>query len=216
MPYYKDINTLFIHIPKTGGTSLEEYLKTKSTQTIYSILNEGNILYEKYNIETHSLQHLTYNEIYKYKDLLNIDINDNLKILTIVRNPYDRAISALFFHKLIDKNTNKNEIYKILKKFIYSNKYDSHNIPQYKFLLENNDNDNNIKKDIIIFKTEDLRTQLNNYGYTDFNDTMFCYQSNLPISNDSKYSEYLNKESIQLINDFYKKDFEIFNYTYFA
>ena len=36
MPYYKDIHTLFIHIPKTGGSSLEKYLQIKSTQTLFS------------------------------------------------------------------------------------------------------------------------------------------------------------------------------------
>ncbi len=35
MPYYRDINLLLIHIPKTGGTKLEKYLRTKSRESLY-------------------------------------------------------------------------------------------------------------------------------------------------------------------------------------
>lgn len=43
MPYFKNdtINILFIHIPKTGGTSLEEYFSSKF-----------NIKLNKYSLET--------------------------------------------------------------------------------------------------------------------------------------------------------------------
>lgn len=34
MPYYKEKNLLFIHIPKTGGTAIEREIKKKNTANI--------------------------------------------------------------------------------------------------------------------------------------------------------------------------------------
>ena len=61
MPYYKDINLLFIHIPKTGGTSLENYLQTKSSQSLYSDVT-NNIMPE-HSLQQISLQHQFFKDI---------------------------------------------------------------------------------------------------------------------------------------------------------
>jgi len=98
MPYYKEGNILFIHIPKTGGSSLETYFENIYTQTCFGF-DKKNILPE--NINNISLQHLTYNTIYKYRDILDVSFNEKLNIITIVRNPYDRIISDLFWLKIL-------------------------------------------------------------------------------------------------------------------
>ena len=164
MPYFKNnnLNLLFIHIPKTGGTSLEKYLSQKhniplDSKSLYSNSKNG------YN--NVSLQHQTYNTLLNKKKDFVIDFN-NIKIISIVRNPYERTISDLFFYKLIDNTTLKKHVYRILKKYINSNEYDNHNIPQYSFLIDDN---NKINKDITIFKTETLNDDLIKYGFTDFN-----------------------------------------------
>lgn len=104
MPYFKNnqMNILFIHIPKTGGTSVEKYLSAK-----YKIPLNSKALYTCYpnniykNINS-SLQHISYNTILKYKKKFSID-EKNIKIFTIVRNPYTRIISDLFFLDLLRK-----------------------------------------------------------------------------------------------------------------
>jgi hypothetical protein len=206
MPYYKKLNILFIHIPKTGGTSLEEYLKEKTTQTLFSIELQNNILFEKFHIKTGSLQHLTYKQIYYYKEVLEVDFNEYLKIITIVRNPYHRIASDLFFFELIDKNTRSEDVYKIIQKYIYDKSYDYHNIPQYMFLL---DESNIVHPNITIFKTENLNEDLYKYGFTDFK--LNLHKNNKNVKQE-EYMSYLNNDSINLINIFYKKDFELFNY----
>ena len=200
MPYFRQIKTLFIHIPKTGGTSLEKYLSQK-----YDIPLDAKSLYSssKNGFKHVSLQHQTYNSLYKHKKRFNIDF-DGLKIISIVRNPYERLVSDLFFFDLIKDNTSQNEVYRTIKKYINSNGYDNHNIPQYLFLIDKN---NNINKDIKIFKTETLTDELRMYGFVDFND--LC-NTNTNTSKD--YYSFLNNKSIKLINKIYKEDFKLFNY----
>jgi hypothetical protein len=132
MPYFKnnDVNILFIHIPKTGGSSVEIYLRLKhriqiSYWELYGIFPDD--LKTKHNIENNcdELEHYTYNDIYDVREIFNIDFN-NLTIFTIVRNPYTRLISDLFFFDLINPNTDKNEIPEIIRLFIEENK-DNHN-----------------------------------------------------------------------------------------
>ena len=59
MPFYKDIKTLFIHIPKTGGTSLEWYLRRRYSETLFSKSSNNTILPEK-QLQDKALQHLPY------------------------------------------------------------------------------------------------------------------------------------------------------------
>lgn len=207
MPYYKQQNILFIHIPKTGGTIIENSLKKICGQSIYSN-TKNNLLPEPYN--TISLQHQIYTTLYEYKNKLNIDF-ENVKIFSVVRNPYDRIISDLFWRSVIDKkflvnkNSTPDKIFDIIKNnYLYRSDYDNHNIPQYKFVTDKN---GDLIPNIKIFKTETL-----NKDNEIINDYL---KVNLNIINknvNKDYSKYLNKDSINLINEFYKKDFELFNY----
>lgn len=243
MPYFQNdvVNLLFIHIPKTGGTSVEFYLSKKyniplDTKSLFMFLDEEtaknnnvdvNVIRHPHNgcnavaqndcvdfnkIPKSSLQHITYKTIFKYKDFFNINEN-NLDIFTIVRNPYERVVSDLFFlsknpsltyasfHR-INKNTSKDEVYNIIKKYL-SEDVDNHNIPQYLFITDDN---NELIPNIKILKTETLQNDMSGLGYEDFN-----LNENVN-SNKVDYYEYLNNDSIKLINDFYDYDFKLFNY----
>ena len=204
MPYFKnnDLNLLFIHIPKTGGTSLEKYLSEK-----YNIPLDSKSLYTtfKNGYKNVSLQHQTYHNLFKKKKEFGIDFSNNLKMICIVRNPYERIVSDLFFYKLITVSTTQQEVFEILKKYIVSDNYDNHNIPQYLFLINNRKKINN---DIVIFKTETLTDELIKYGFTDFN-----IHKNVNKNENINYYNFLNNDSIKLINNFYKKDFKLFDYS---
>ena len=201
MPYYKKANILFIHIPKTGGTVIENQLKNKYKQTLYSG-RCNNLLDSPYNKS--SLQHQFFTTIYKFNNKLDVNF-DNIKIFSVVRNPYDRIISDLFWLGKIKKNFNSEQVYNVIKNnYLYRNNLDNHNVPQYKFITDENCK---LIKNIKIFKTETLNEtndELNKF---------LGFNINIKRGNVNKdYSKYLNKDSISLINNFYKKDFEFFNY----
>jgi len=212
MPYFHndDVNILFIHIPKTGGTSIERYLANKykillNDKSLFMFLNKSTKISKEFNKKI-SLQHQTYNTIYKYRDIFNVKFDDKLIIFTIVRNPYTRIISDLFHLKLIKSDSLKDEVFTIINKYIITRPYiyDNHNIPQYKYII---DSDENIIKNIKILRIESLNDDMKKIGFNDFN--IFANKNKLDIND---YDNYLNDDSIKLINSFYEKDFTLFNY----
>jgi hypothetical protein len=207
MPYFKNnrINLLFIHIPKTGGSSLEKYFNVKyniplnykslmSTEKIKILLDNPEI--------NSSLQHLTYNTIIKYKDFFKIDTN-NIEIMTIVRNPYDKIISDLFYFKKINIDSSKEDVYNKIQIYL-TEEHDNHVIPQYKFIINHKEQ---LIPDIKILHTETLNDDMAKLGYKDFNIKMNMNPNRVNCE------DYLNNDSINLINKIYEKDFEILNYN---
>jgi hypothetical protein len=209
MPYFKndDINLLFIHIPKTGGSSLELYFSSKfnvqlNNKSVYNFIDDERLLNENMKINV-SLHHITYNQIFKYSKIFNINF-DNIKIITIVRNPYERIMSDLFYFGLIPTDATKETVFDIINEYLVSENYDNHNIPQHNFIMNDK---GEMVQNIHILKTESLTNDMNNLGYSDFN--IF---ENKNIHKVNSYYDYLNKNSIDIINKFYHLDFILFNY----
>jgi hypothetical protein len=201
MPYYPEANILFIHIPKTGGTVIEIAISKQYEQTLIGgYLN--NLFDFPYNMT--SLQHQYYTTLYKYRNKTNIDF-ERAKVFTIVRNPYDRIISDLLWFGLIKKDYTADQVFSVIKdNYLYRNNLDNHNRPQSHFVTYEN---KKLIPSIKIFNSETLNEdneKLNEYLGINID----IRQENV----NKDYSRYLNKKSISLINDFYKLDFELFNY----
>ena len=104
MPVDFKKNILFIHIPKTGGSSISEYLK----------IGKGNYLFGPETVvvpDEHGQlkklhrwwrQHATVKEIIKY-NVLSSQQCEKLFKFAFVRNPYDRAVSNFLYFKGMEK-----------------------------------------------------------------------------------------------------------------
>ncbi len=135
------------------------------------------------------LAHIPFMFKNKYIDNLNIT---NINYYTYVRNPYNRIISAFFYKHPKSNNTAfKLFVKNNLTKYDFNKKFDKkiiHYYPQYIFICDNNFQLNEEVKFEKLENKEDLNIK----------------EYNL--------SDYFELETIKIINEIYKIDFEIFNY----
>lgn len=177
---------IYIHIPKNGGKFIRhKILENKQNELIHAYWCTKDKL---------DLAHIPYMKRSEY-----IDPAIEYRYFTYSRNPYDRLISAYFYLCKIHNSllNGKNSIQEfrffiknILKKYKFSLEFNSnmiHFYPQYLFICDKNFQ---IPKTIKIMKLEEYE-----------NPTIY------------NLNEYYDNETLQCVNQIYKKDFEILNYS---
>ena len=94
MPIYQDHKLLFVHIPKTGGTSVEECLgirgswREEDLDACFGLIQSVHLLRQGFG--TNFLQHLMFSE-------LSVLLGDDLRGLTpfaVLRDPWTRLLSS--------------------------------------------------------------------------------------------------------------------------
>jgi hypothetical protein len=105
MPYLKDEQVIFIHIPKTGGTSIERYFTMCRAECLW---------FDRWDrdmsgfLDTHALQlgdhpKRTYEPQHYPAELLRLLIQefDQCFTFTFVRNPYTRILSEYYWSRQV-------------------------------------------------------------------------------------------------------------------
>jgi len=217
MPIIHSLKTIFIHIPKAGGTSIETVL-CDFPLFRYQLVNKFNWYGNIRNDETkYELDHSTMAYLKK-----NCKYYDNSYFsFAIVRNPYARLVSEYHYCKyqysrFIKKlDSFKDFVYELKNKFDYvlKNKekdhlYVSHYLPQYLFTH----NYRKIKIVNKIYKLENLNEEwLNICEILDIDKELIRSEKNASKFK-YNYEDYYDEDLKSIVYEMYKDDFEIFNY----
>jgi hypothetical protein len=209
MPISHKHKVVFVHIPKTGGTSIESALGILGIDNKGSSKPNKDILFGKYKGK--ALQHLSIREIKKIKNTPS-----DYFTFSFVRNPYDRIVSEFFWRRqtigIINKNmTFKEFLFKIVipkrERMLSYDLRDDHFYDQLDFLTDENG-------EIIV----DFIGRFENLE-NDFNKVCQICKINtkLPLilkSQRKDYKFYYDKETIDIVTKLYKKDIKTFNYKF--
>lgn len=196
---------IFIHIPKNGGTSIGKVL---------GINNPSHI------------------KAYEIEKRRGIDFLKNNFTFSVVRNPYARFLSLYNYSRLevslyhnnlhpeksrfgkhLDYETLKGASIKDCAHLLKEGrlKHDrawNHWDPQYTWLYDRTGVNCLVKKTYRLENLDRLRLDLNDNSYK------IKRFPNLNSSNNTDWETYIDSETKEIIMDYYRKDFEIFNYQY--
>lgn len=201
----KKYKFLFIHIPKSAGTSIHFALKPFSDPFALKFITSPlkkiglPINFGPSPLDSHSTAH-------QIKKLFGKDFHNYYKF-AFVRNPWERICSSYFYilkdkrHPAYHQTLNTKDINEFISKKIYIEKSQT----EYIF-----DQDGNKLVDFI-GRYENLES--------DFSQVLnhLKIQTCLKKLNSNKYNNYkdlLNEESIELINNRYENDISKFKYNF--
>lgn len=188
---------IFIHIPKTAGSSIEHLLRDEGKYELDFIgVRNGRSTHHYMGIELKLILKELYPTYYKF---------------SFVRNPYDRLISEYFWCRINNVGHKFNKTFDefldyvedvIKNKNFFKPIENDHFIPQYSFLFFNN-------KLLVnnIFKYEDIET------VAPLIKKRLKIKTKLQHLNKSIKNEItLTQEQKERIYNLYKIDFQTFNY----
>ena len=215
MPIFHKYNALFIHIPRTGGTNLENLLRLnckwpkENTNKLFGSYRE--------NGKKFTLQHLTCEEILDHHFLSKEQFEKFLKF-TIIRNPYHRCASLYYYWGGKEKWGNFEAFVSHLKSLHLEKSFSLqthkgqlyHLIPQYKYIYSK---DGELLVDLIIrFEnyTDEIHSLFSKLG---FRTDKSVFNTRRQKIHAQKYAVLYTDTAQQLVWEVYAKDFELFQYS---
>lgn len=190
---------IFVHIPKTAGTSIEQFIKENGkNQVIFFGVQNNRALHHYTALELKKSIPQIFNKYYKF---------------AMVRNPYDRLLSEYYWTRIphLGHKSGKSKddflnkvVYIVKNKLFLAHLDNDHFIPQNNFVYDNE------HKLLVneVFKYEKLEETVS-YLKTKLN-----INTNFPFLNrtNSSKKDSWNEQQKNIIYNLYKDDFIIFQY----
>jgi hypothetical protein len=203
MPISYKYQTIFVHIPKTAGTSIYNVLEIPYEYNIRALMTM--------EMNNPCLNHLPPIQIQKF---VTPEVWNTFYKFTIVRNPYDRIVSDYrFLQPLIGQQYDLSTFDKfvsLVERVVTTNAYTEnlyfdHFRPQSHYFK-------NIKYDYI-GRFENLNSDIQNILQAIGSKGSLPW-NNKSRSSDDHYHKYFNTEIKSIVDRLYTSDLEMFGYKY--
>ena len=201
MPISINHSCVFIHVPRTGGTTIEKILGIhKDWPTLFIDVFQGRLESEGNILE---LQHLPYEEM---KSIANIRYTEDFFKFTFVRNPWDRLVSEYSTLNQRDKNFFTQFVTRTAQIVNKSSKIKGENChlrPQIEFISDDLDFVGRFENYI-----EDVENVLRRLGVD-------CQRiPQYGQTDHQNYTSFYDVQTIELVAEIYKDDIRLFGYEF--
>jgi hypothetical protein len=202
--YSEKFKTLFVHIPKTGGQSIEHVFIAESGltwDTRAPLLLRRKTKEEK---GPNRLAHLFAREYVPFGYVTPEDFAASFKF-AVVRNPYDRAISE-YRYKIVDKPAARDLTFRDYVASLETGKLTRHDVPQSDFVLGESG---------AMMVDQVLRFENLAEDFADVSRRIFGRAIDLPYVNKSTGAVPADGADAglrKMLHRFYERDFDLFKY----
>lgn len=190
---------LFIHIPKTGGNSVAEFLLQYSDS--YKTDDEKFDGVENFELRNKGMGGNKHSSLSFYENALDTDVFNGLYKFSTVRNPWDRAVSYYFFstHSNKDEPINKSLFYEKLERLRPVENYSSTSLGNFESI------DFYLRFETL---SEDMERVASFLGIP------FKGLNKRNASKRNNYRQYYTEqELIDFVGDKYRNEIDRFNYS---
>ena len=204
MPVSKRYRTIFIHIPKNAGQSIEKSLGMYGgypKETLWGVIQNRVVL-----------QHLSAEKLKNF--YIEKSVWDSFLKFSVVRNPWSKAVSEYHWYLRFGPSISFSEWVDSLPARLHINEMINilevgHNLHQHQFLY---DREGRLLVDKVL-RFEDLTRDFSMLSKGQNWGVVLTHDRATKFSPPKDYRSFYNQSTAQKIFDIYSKDIELFGYS---